>query len=180
MGSKEYEGTKTLENLKTALAGESIARSRYSFFASQAKKEGYEQMAALFLTASENEKEHAKIWFKELYGIGSLEDNLKAAVALEHYEWTDMYDEFAKVAEDEGFHDLALRFARIGEIEKNHETRFRKLLNNLERDEVFCRGTIKIWECRNCGHIVIATCAPDICPTCEHPQSFFEIQADNY
>lgn len=175
-----YAGTKTEQNLLAAFAGESQARNKYTFFASTAKKEGYEQMAALFLKTAENEREHAKMWFKELAGIGSTAENLEAAAEGENYEWTDMYVGFAKTAEEEGFKALAAKFRLVAAIEKHHEERYRKLLKNLKDGEVFQRGDVKIWECRNCGHIVVGTKAPDVCPTCGHPQSFFEISAENY
>ncbi len=175
-----YAGTQTEKNLQTAFAGESEARNKYTYFASKAKKEGYEQIAALFLKTAENEKEHAKIWFKELNGIGDTIENLNEAADGENYEWTNMYAEFAKTAEAEGFPKLAEKFRLIGEIEKHHEERYRKLLKNIEMREVFKKSDVKIWECRNCGHIVVGTKAPEICPACDHPQSYFEIHAENY
>lgn len=176
----KYDGTKTLENLKTAFSGESEARNKYTYFASVAKKEGYEQISALFLKTAENEKEHAKMWFKELNGIGKTSDNLKAAAEGENYEWTDMYEGFAKTAEEEGFPELAEKFRLVGAIEKHHEERYRALLNNVETAKVFEKSEVKVWECRNCGHIVVGTKAPDVCPTCNHPQSYFEVSAENY
>ena len=175
----KYVGTQSEKNLMTAFAGESEARNKYTFFASVAKKQGFEQIAALFLKTADNEKEHAKLWFKELNGIGDTADNLKAAAAGENYEWTDMYDSFAKTAEEEGFPELAARFRLVGAIEKHHEERYRALLHNIEMAEVFTKSEVKVWECRNCGHIV-GTQAPEVCPTCNHPQSYFEVHAENY
>ena len=172
----KYAGTQSEKNLMTAFAGESEARNKYTFFASVAKKQGFEQIAALFLKTADNEKEHAKLWFKELNGIGDTADNLKAAAAGENYEWTDMYDSFAKTAEEEGFPELAARFRLVGAIEKHHEERYRALLRNIEMAEVFAKSEVKVWECRNCGHIVVGTQAPEVCPTCNHPQSYFEVQ----
>ncbi len=176
----KYAGTKTEKNLLAAFAGESEARNKYTYFASKAKKEGYEQIAAMFLKTADNEKEHAKLWFKELEGIGDTKANLKAAAEGENYEWTDMYETFAKEAEEEGFTELASKFRLVGAIEKHHEERYRALLNNIETSAVFEKSEVKIWECRNCGHIVIGTKAPDVCPTCNHPQSYFEISQANY
>ncbi|MGN1410614.1 MAG: rubrerythrin [Eubacteriales bacterium] len=176
----KYDGTKTEQNLKAAFSGESEARNKYTYFASVAKKEGYEQISALFLKTAENEKEHAKMWFKELEGIGNTPENLEAAADGENYEWTDMYEGFAKTAEEEGFTELAKKFRLVAAIEKHHEERYRALLKNIENNEVFERGEIKVWECRNCGHIVVGTKAPEVCPTCAHPKSYFEISADNY
>ena len=176
----KYSGTKTEQNLHAAFAGESQARNKYTYFASVAKKEGYEQISALFLKTAENEKEHAKMWFKELEGIGNTAQNLVAAAEGENYEWTDMYAEFAKTAEEEGFLELAEKFRLVALIEKSHEERYRKLLNNVETKQVFEKSTVKVWECRNCGHLVVGTKAPEICPTCAHPQSYFEVQAENY
>ena len=176
----ELKGSKTEANLWTAFAGESQARNKYTYFASQAKKEGYEQIAAIFEETALNEKEHAKIWFKELSGIGTTAENLKAAADGENYEWTDMYDEFAKTAKEEGFDRLAFLFEAVGKIEKEHEERYRKLLENVEEGKVFEAGSVKIWKCRNCGHIVVGTSAPAVCPVCNHPKSFFEIKAENY
>ena len=176
----KYAGTQTEKNLEAAFAGESQARNKYTYFASVAKKEGYEQISALFLKTADNEKEHAKMWFKELQGIGSTAENLLAAAEGENYEWTDMYESFAKTAEEEGFHDLAIKFRLVAAIEKHHEDRYRALLNNVETAAVFAKSEIKIWECRNCGHLVIGPNAPKMCPTCAHPQSYFEIHAENY
>ena len=176
----ELKGSKTEANLWTAFAGESQARNKYTYFASQAKKEGYEQIAAIFEETALNEKEHAKIWFKELAGIGTTSENLKAAADGENYEWTDMYAEFAKTAKEEGFDRLAYLFEAVGKIEKEHEERYRKLLENVEEGKVFEVGSVKIWKCRNCGHIVVGTSAPEVCPVCNHPRSFFEIKAENY
>ena len=176
----ELKGSKTEKNLMEAFAGESQARNKYTYFASVAKKEGYEQIAELFLETAENEKEHAKIHFKYLKGIGDTKANLAAAAAGENYEWTDMYDRMAKEAEEEGFTEIAAKFRGIAAVEKEHEARYRKLLENLENGEVFKRGSITIWKCRNCGHIVVGTEAPKVCPVCNHPQSFFEVNAENY
>ena len=175
-----YAGTKTEANLLAAFAGESQATNKYTYFASRAKKDGYEQIADLFLKTAANEREHAKLWFKELAGIGSTEENLEAAANGENYEWTDMYVGFAKTAEEEGFKELARKFRLVAAIEKHHEERYRKLLKNVKDSEVFKKSEVKIWECRNCGHIVISTSAPAVCPTCKHPQSFFEISAENF
>ncbi len=176
----KYAGTQTEKNLEAAFAGESMARNKYSYFASVAKKEGYEQIAALFLKTADNEKEHAKMWFKELQGIGNTAENLGAAAEGENYEWTDMYEGFAKTAEEEGFTELAAKFRMVGEIEKHHEERYRALLKNVETATVFEKSEVKVWECRNCGHIVVGTKAPEVCPTCNHPQSYFEVHAENY
>lgn len=176
----KYKGTQTEKNLQAAFAGESQARNKYTYFASVAKKEGYEQIADIFLHTADNEKEHAKMWFKELEGIGSTADNLKAAADGENFEWTDMYDDFAKTAEKEGFKALAAKFRLVAAIEKHHEERYRALLKNIELAEVFAKSEVKVWECRNCGHIVVGTKAPEVCPTCAHPKSFFEISAANY
>lgn len=176
----KYSGTRTEKNLQTAFAGESQARNKYTYFASVAKKEGYEQISEIFLKTAENEKEHAKMWFKELNGIGSTLDNLKAAAEGENFEWTDMYDNFAKVAEEEGFKELAYKFRAVGAIEKTHEERYRALINNVETKTVFEKSSVSIWECRNCGHIVVGTKAPDVCPVCAHPQSYFEVRKENY
>ncbi len=178
--SNKYSGTKTEQNLRNAFSGESEARNKYTYFASKAKKEGYEQIAALFLKTAENEKEHAKMWFKELNGIGDTAQNLSNAADGENWEWTDMYDGFAKDAEEEGFHELAAKFRLVAEIERHHEERYRALLKNVETAEVFKKSEVKVWECRNCGHIMVGTAAPEICPTCAHPQSYFEIHAENY
>ena len=176
-----YSGTQTEKNLMAAFSGESEARNKYTYFASKAKKDGYEQIAALFLKTADNEKEHAKMWFKELNGgIGSTAENLLAAAQGENYEWTDMYDGFAKTAEEEGFHALARKFRLVAAIEKHHEERYRALLHNVETAQVFAKSEVKVWECRNCGHIVVGTKAPEVCPTCDHPQSYFEIHAENY
>ena len=226
MKETKYAGTQTEKNLMAAFAGESEARNKYTYFASKAKKEGYEQIAALFLKTADNEKEHAKLWFKELNGIGDTAENLLAAAEGENYEWTDMYDGFAKTADnekehaklwfkelngigdtaenllsaaegenyewtdmydgfaktadEEGFHELAQRFRLVAAIEKHHEERYRALLHNVEMAEVFAKSEVKVWECRNCGHIVIGEKAPEVCPTCNHPQSYFEIHAENY
>lgn len=178
--ANKYSGTKTEKNLEAAFSGESQARNKYTFFASVAKKQGLEQIADLFLKTANNEKEHAKMWFKELNGIGDTADNLKSAAEGENYEWTDMYVEFAKTAEEEGFTELAHKFRLVAAIEKHHEERYRALLKNIETAEVFEKSEVKVWECRNCGHIVVGTSAPEVCPTCNHPQSFFEISAENY
>lgn len=180
MKQTKYAGTQTEKNLLAAFAGESEARNKYTFFASKARKEGYEQIAALFLKTAENEKEHAKLWFKELEGIGDTAENLQAAAEGENYEWTDMYEDFAKTAEAEGFTELAHRFRLVAAIEKHHEERYRALLHNVETAQVFEKSEVKVWECRNCGHIVVGTQAPDVCPVCAHPQAYFEIAADNF
>ena len=176
----KYKGTETEKNLMKAFAGESEARNKYTYFASKAKKEGFEQIAELFLKTADNEKEHAKMWFKELNGINSTKENLEAAADGENYEWTDMYEQFAKTAEEEGFNDLAAKFRAVALIEKHHEERYRKLLQNVEMMQVFEKSEVKIWECRNCGHIVVGTKAPEVCPVCNHPQSYFEISANNF
>ena len=175
-----YAGTQTEKNLHAAFAGESEARNKYTYFASKAKKEGFEQIAALFLQTAENEKEHAKLWFKELNGIGTTAENLAAAAAGENYEWTDMYEGFARTAEAEGFPELAAKFRGVAAIEKHHEERYRALLHNVEAKEVFAKSEVKVWECRNCGHIVVGTKAPEVCPVCNHPQAYFEINKQNY
>ena len=180
MATNKYSGTQTEKNLQEAFAGESQARNKYTYFASVAKKEGYEQMSALFLKTADNEKEHAKMWFKELAGLGDTKSNLADAAEGENYEWTDMYEGFAKTAEEEGFPELAAKFRAVGEIEKHHEERYRTLLKNIETAQVFEKSEVKVWECRNCGHIVVGTKAPDVCPVCNHPQSFFEIHQENY
>ena len=180
MAENKYAGTQTEKNLQEAFAGESQARNKYTYFASVAKKEGYEQMSALFLKTADNEKEHAKMWFKELAGIGDTKENLVAAAEGENYEWTDMYDGFAKTAEEEGFPELAAKFRAVGEIEKHHEERYRALLKNIETAQVFEKSEVKVWECRNCGHIVVGTKAPEVCPVCNHPQSYFEVHEENY
>ena len=176
----KYSGTQTEKNLEAAFAGESQARNKYTYFASVAKKQGFEQIANLFLKTADNEKEHAKMWFKELNGIGDTAENLLAAAKGENYEWTDMYEDFAKTAEEEGFTELAHKFRLVAAIEKHHEERYRALLRNVETAEVFKRSEIKVWECRNCGHIVVGKEAPEVCPVCNHPQSYFEIHAENY
>ena len=176
----KYKGTQTEKNLMEAFAGESQARNKYTYFASVAKKQGFEQISAIFLKTAENEKEHAKIWFKELNGIGDTAANLLAAAEGENFEWTDMYAEFAKTADEEGFPELAQKFRLIGAIEKHHEERYRALLYNVKTAAVFEKSEVKVWECRNCGHIVIGTKAPDVCPACNHPQAFFEICAENF
>ena len=178
--ANKYAGTQTEKNLMAAFSGESEARNKYTYFASKAKKEGFEQIAALFLKTADNEKEHAKLWLKELEGIGSTAENLAAAAAGENYEWTDMYEGFAKTAEEEGFHELAEKFRLVAAIERHHEERYRALLKNVETAQVFAKSEVKVWECRNCGHIVVGTNAPDLCPTCAHPQSYFEVHAENY
>ena len=178
--STKYSGTQTEKNLEAAFAGESQARNKYTYFASKAKKEGFEQIAALFLETADNEKEHAKLWFKELNGIGDTAENLAAAAAGENYEWTDMYEGFARTADEEGFPELAAKFRAVAAIEKRHEERYRALLYNVETAEVFKRSEVKVWECRNCGHIVVGTEAPKVCPVCAHPQSYFEIHKENY
>ena len=178
----KLKGSKTEQNLMTAFAGESQARNKYTYFASKAKKDGYEQIAAIFEETANNEKEHAKMWFKELNGgeVPSTEENLKAAADGENYEWTDMYEEFAKTAEEEGFTQLAFKFRAVAAIEKHHEERYRKLLKNIEDEVVFSRDGDSIWICRNCGHVVVGKKAPGVCPVCNHPQSFFEVKAENY
>lgn len=176
----KYSGSQTEKNLEAAFAGESQARNKYTYFASVAKKQGFEQIADLFLKTADNEKEHAKMWFKELNGIGDTAENLLAAAEGENYEWTDMYEDFAKTAEEEGFTELAHKFRLVAAIEKHHEERYRALLRNVETAEVFKRSEIKVWKCRNCGHIVVGKEAPEVCPVCNHPQSYFEIHAENY
>ena len=176
----KYKGTQTEKNLLEAFAGESQARNKYTYFASKAKKEGFEQIAEIFQKTADNEKEHAKLWFKELEGIGDTAQNLLHAAEGENYEWTDMYDGFAKTAEEEGFKALAMKFRLVAAIEKRHEERYRALLKNVELQEVFAKSDVKVWECRNCGHIVVGEQAPEMCPTCAHPQAYFEIHVDNY
>ena len=176
----KYQGTKTEKNLQAAFAGESQARNKYTYFASVAKKEGYEQIAELFLKTAENEKEHAKMWFKELGELGNTSQNLLAAAEGENYEWTDMYDTFAKEAEEEGFIELAAKFRGVAAIEKSHEERYRALLKNVDTKAVFEKSTITVWECRNCGHIVVGKKAPELCPVCAHAQSYFEVRKENY
>ena len=178
--ANKYAGTQTEKNLKEAFSGESQARNKYTYFASKAKKDGFEQIAALFLKTADNEKEHAKMWFKELNGIGNTAENLEAAADGENFEWTDMYENFAKTAEEEGFPELAKKFRMVGAIEKAHEERYRKLLKNVEMQEVFAKSEVKVWECRNCGHIIVGVSAPEVCPTCNHPQSYFEVREENY
>ena len=179
MGNK-YAGTKTEKNLQTAFAGESEARNKYTYFASVAKKEGYEQIASLFLKTADNEKEHAKMWFKELGELGDTAANLAAAAAGENYEWTDMYATFAKEADEEGFPVLAEKFRKVAEIEKSHEERYLALLNNVQMQTVFAKGEMTMWECRNCGHLVMGKQAPEVCPVCAHPKSYFEVRSENY
>ncbi len=176
----ELKGSKTEQNLRAAFSGESEARNKYTYFASVAKKEGYEQIAALFQKTADNEKEHAKMWFKELQGIGDTRQNLKTAAADENYEWTSMYATFADEAEEEGFHDLARKFRMVAAIEKTHEERYLALLHNVEMQQVFEKGELTMWECRNCGHLVAGKKAPQVCPVCNHPQSYFEVRAENY
>ena len=176
----KYDGTKTQKNLMAAFSGESEARNKYTYFASVAKKEGFEQISELFLLTANNEKEHAKLWFKELEGISDTLTNLESAASGENYEWTDMYEGFAKDAEEEGFLELAHKFRQVAGIEKQHEERYRALINNIKNSEVFEKSSVKVWECRNCGHIIVGTAAPAICPVCAHPQAYFEIKAENY
>ena len=178
--ANKYAGTKTEKNLWEAFAGESQARNKYTYFASVAKKAGYEQIAALFLKTAENEKEHAKLWFKELNELGSTEENLLHAAEGENFEWTDMYERMAKEAEEEGFAELAEKCRGVAAIEKAHEERYRKLLQNVEEKAVFEKSGVKVWECRNCGHLVVGTKAPDVCPVCNHPQAYFEVREENY
>lgn len=176
----ELKGSKTESNLLAAFMGESEARNKYTYFASVAKKEGYEQIAAIFQATADNEKEHAKMWFKELGLLGTTSENLLSAAEGENYEWTDMYARFAKEAEEEGFTALAVKFRMVAEIEKHHEERYRALLQNVEMQQVFEKSTVTVWECRNCGHIVVGTKAPEVCPVCAHPQSYFEVRKENY
>ena len=176
----ELKGTKTEKNLMEAFAGESQARNKYTYFASVAKKEGYEQIAEIFLKTAENEKEHAKLWFKALGELGNTAENLLAAANGENYEWTDMYDRMAKEAEEEGFRELAAKFRLVAKIEKSHEERYRALLSNVEMQQVFAKAEMTIWECRNCGHLVMGKKAPEMCPTCAHPKSYFEVRKENY
>lgn len=178
--ANKYSGSKTEQNLLAAFAGESEARNKYTYFASKAKKEGFEQIAALFLKTADNEKEHAKMWFKELGMLGDTAQNLESAAEGENYEWTDMYEGFAKTAEEEGFTELAAKFRAVAQIEKHHEERYRALLKNVETAAVFAKSEVKVWECRNCGHIVVGTSAPEVCPVCNHPQAYFEVHAENY
>ena len=177
---KELKGTRTEQNLLEAFAGESMARNKYTYFASKARKDGYVQIAELFEATANNEKEHAKLWFKELNGIGDTAENLADAAAGENYEWTDMYAGFAETAEKEGFPELAAKFRLVAAVEKHHEERYRALLKNVETAAVFAKSEVKVWECRNCGHIIVGTEAPEICPTCNHPQAYFELHAENY
>ena len=178
--SNKYAGTQTEKNLMAAFAGESEARNKYTYFASKAKKEGFEQISALFLKTADNEKEHAKLWFKELGGIGNTAENLLHAAEGENYEWTDMYAGFAETAEKEGFYELAGKFRLVAAVEKLHEARYSALLKNVETAQVFEKSEVKVWECRNCGHIVVGTAAPEVCPTCDHPKAYFELHAENY
>lgn len=180
MAKNKYAGTKTEKNLWEAFAGESQARNKYTYFASVARKAGYQQIAALFLQTADNEKEHAKLWFKALGELGDTAENLLAAAEGENYEWTDMYENFAKTAEEEGFDELAEQFRGVAKIEKMHEERYRKLLKNVEEKAVFEKSGVTVWECRNCGHVVIGTKAPEVCPVCNHPQAYFEVKAENY
>ena len=178
--ANKYAGTKTEKNLWEAFAGESQARNKYTYFASTAKKEGFEQISAIFLKTAENEKEHAKLWFKELGELGATTDNLLHAAEGENFEWTDMYERMAKEAEEEGFVELAAKFRGVAAIEKAHEERYRALLKNIETAQVFEKSSVKVWECRNCGHLVVGTKAPEVCPVCNHPQSYFEVREENY
>ena len=180
MAENKYKGTQTEKNLMAAFSGESEARNKYTYFASVAKKQGFEQISALFLKTADNEKEHAKMWFKELGGLGDTAENLVSAANGENYEWTDMYAGFAKTAQEEGFPELAAKFRLVAQIEKHHEERYRALLKNVETAQVFQKSEVKVWECRNCGHIIVGMKAPQICPTCAHPQAYFEIHAENY
>jgi len=181
MANNKYAGTQTEKNLEAAFAGESMARNKYTYYASKAKKDGFEQIAALFLKTADNEKEHAKMWFKELHnGMPGTAVNLLDAAEGENYEWTDMYAGFAETAEQEGFLELAAKFRLVAAIEKHHEERYRALLHNVETAQVFEKSEVKVWECRNCGHIIVGTAAPEVCPTCDHPKAYFEINAKNY
>lgn len=181
MKKTKYSGTQTEKNLEAAFAGESQARNKYTYFASRAKKDGFEQIAAIFQQTADNEKEHAKLWYKELHdGIGTTAENLLDAAEGENYEWTDMYATFAREAEEEGFTALAAKFRAVAAIEKSHEERYRALLSNVEMQKVFEKSEIKMWECRNCGHLVMGTAAPNVCPVCAHPQAYFEVRAENY
>ncbi len=181
MAKSKYSGTQTEKNLQAAFAGESQARNKYTYYASRAKKDCFEQIAAIFQQTADNEKEHAKLWFKELHdGMPSTPENLLDAAEGENYEWTDMYENFAKTAEEEGFKELAAKFRLVAAIEKRHEERYRALLKNIEMAQVFEKSEVKVWECRNCGHIVVGTKAPELCPTCAHPQSYFEVHVDNF
>ncbi len=176
----EFKGSKTEKNLQAAFAGESQARNKYTYFASVAKKEGYEQIAEIFLKTADNEKEHAKMWFKALGELGNTAENLLHAAEGENYEWTDMYSTFAKEAEEEGFLELATKFRLVAAIEKSHEERYRALLTNVETQAVFAKSDIKVWECRNCGHLMVGKSAPELCPTCAHPKAYFELRKENY
>ena len=178
--ANKYAGTQTEKNLEAAFAGESMARNKYNYFASKAKKEGFEQISALFAKTADNEKEHAKLWFKELGGIAGTAENLLHAAEGENYEWTDMYAGFAETAEKEGFSELAAKFRLVAAVEKHHEERYRALLKNVETQQVFAKSEVKVWECRNCGHIMVGTEAPEVCPTCDHPRAYFEVHAENY
>ena len=179
--ANKYAGTQTEKNLEAAFAGESQARNKYTYFASKAKKEGFEQIAALFLKTADTEKEHAKMWYKELHnGVGDTAHNLADAAAGENYEWTDMYAGFAKTAEEEGFPELAAKFRLVAAIEKHHEERYLALLKNVETAQVFAKSSVKVWECRNCGHLIVGEAAPDVCPTGDHPKAYFEVHAENY
>lgn len=178
--ANRYAGTQTEKNLLEAFSGESQARSRYTCYAARARADGFEQIAALFLKTADNEKEHAKLWFAELGGLDGTAENLKTAAGLENYEWTEMYEGFAKTAEEEGFLELAVKFRLVGLIEKMHEERYRALLHNVEWQQVFAKSDVKVWECRNCGHIVVGEKAPEICAVCAHPQAYFEVKAENY
>ena len=178
--ANKYAGTQTEKNLEAAFAGESMARNKYNYFASKAKKEGFEQISALFAKTADNEKEHAKLWFKELGGIAGTAENLLHAAEGENYEWTDMYAGFAETAEKEGFSELAAKFRLVAAVEKHHEERYRALLKNVETQQVFAKSEVKVWECRNCGHIMVGTEAPEVCPTCDHPRAYFELHAENY
>ena len=180
MQNTQYVGTETEKNLRSALAAEALARNKYTFFAAKAKSEGFEQIAALFLDTAENEKEHAEIWFRELGYMGATADNLADAADGENHEWTSMYEGFAVTAENEGFPELAARFRMVGEVERHHEERYRALLHNVQMQQVFQRSEVRIWECRNCGHVVVGLAAPEICPVCAHPQSYFQLKAENY
>ena len=178
--ANKYAGTQTEKNLMAAFSGESEARNKYTYFASTAKKEGFEQLSALFLQTADNEKEHAKLWCKELEGIGNTAENLASAANGENYEWTDMYAGFAKTADEEGFPELAAKFRLVAAIEKHHEERYRALLKNVETQQGFEKSEVKVWECRNCGHIIVGTAAPEVCPTCTHPKAYCEVHAENY
>ena len=180
MAKNIYAGTKTEQNLREAFSGESQARNKYTYFASAAKKAGYEQIAAIFQKTVDNEKEHAKLWFKALGGLGTTAENLISAAEGENYEWTDMYDRMAREADEEGFHELAEQFRAVAAIEKTHEERYRALLANVENQTVFEKTGVFVWECRNCGHLVVGTKAPELCPVCKHPQAYFEIRKENY